>query len=216
MVCDRRSGPTSTDLSRSQSRSTWARSVFPRCGQGGENPTLSAVDTPVDLVNRGFPADTEYVDEPAAINWDDVRANLDVYPWVVWEIMVRDPREVLAHADVPELTRVAATEAARLYGCVYEYCVDDDNLPDGTKYYKWYIGVKQSENRQRVGQSGSEPQVVAELLGALLSVLPKEFDDNTDLWTRGPSLYPTYVRNEIDEGYSPTEIAFGTTDFGRS
>ena len=60
------------------------------------------------------------------VNWDEVLANLDIYPWVVWEITVRDPREVLRNADVAEVTRAAATEAAKLYGCVYEYCVDDD------------------------------------------------------------------------------------------
>jgi hypothetical protein len=133
------------------------------------------------------------VNEPSDINWDEVKANLDIYPWVVWEITVRDPGEVLRNADVAEVTRAAATEAANLFGCVYEYCVDDDYLPDGTKYYKWYIGVKQSEHRQLVGRKGSEPTVVIELFAALLSVLPKEFN-NSNLWTRGPSLYPTYVR----------------------
>ena len=100
---------------------------------------------------RAIPADTELVNEPTDINWDEVNwdevlANLDIYPWVVWEITVRDPREVLRNADVAEVTRAAATEAAKLYGCVYEYCVDDDYLPDGTKYYQWYIGVKQRRN----------------------------------------------------------------------
>ena len=109
---------------------------------------------------RAIPADTELVNEPTDINWDEVNwdevlANLDIYPWVVWEITVRDPREVLRNADVAEVTRAAATEAAKLYGCVYEYCVDDDYLPDGTKYYQWYIGVKQSEHRQLVGRKGS-------------------------------------------------------------
>ena len=101
---------------------------------------------------RAIPADTELVNEPTDINWDEVLANLDIYPWVVWEITVRDPREVLRSADVAEVTRAAATAAAKLYGCVYEYCVDDDYLPDGTKYYQWYIGVKQSEHRQLVGK----------------------------------------------------------------
>ena len=36
--------------------------------------------------------------------------------------------------------------------------------------------------------------------------------NNADLWTRGPSLTPTYVRNEIDNGYTATEIGLGTTD----
>lgn len=165
---------------------------------------------------RAIPADTELVNEPTDINWDEVNwdevlANLDIYPWVVWEITVRDPREVLRSADVAEVTRAAATAAAKLYGCVYEYCVDDDYLPDGTKYYQWYIGVKQSEHRQLVGRKGSEPTVVAELFAALLSVLPMEFN-NADLWTRRPSLTPTYVRNEIDNGYTATEIGLGTTD----
>jgi hypothetical protein len=167
------------------------------------------------LTYRAIPADTEQVNERSDFNSDEVKANLDIYPWVVWEIMVRDPGNSLRNADVAEVTRAAAIEAAKLYGCVYEYCVDDDDLPDGTKYYEWYIGVKQSEHRQLVGRKGSEPTVVAELFGALLSVLPKEFT-NANLWTRGPSLYPTYVRNEIDSGYTANEIALGTTDIRSS
>jgi hypothetical protein len=162
------------------------------------------------LTYRAIPADTEQVNARSDFNWDEVKANLDTYPWVVWEITVLDPGSSLRNADVAEVTRAAATEAAKLYGCVYEYCVDDDDLPDGTKYYEWYIGVKQSEHRQLVGRKGGEPTVVAELFGAPLSVLPKEFT-NANLWTRSPSLYPTYVRNEIDNGYTASEIALGTT-----
>jgi hypothetical protein len=66
-----------------------------------------------------------------------------------------------------------------------------------------------------VGRKGSEPIVVIELFAALLSVLPKEFN-NSNLWTRGPSLYPTYVRNEIDNGYTASEIELGTRDIRRS
>jgi hypothetical protein len=111
------------------------------------------------LPYRAIQADTEEVIERSDFNWDEVKANLDIYPWVVWEITVRDPGEVLRHADVAEVTRAAATEAAKLYGCVYEYCVDDDNMPDGTKYYEWYVGVKQSEHRQLVGRKGTPIRV---------------------------------------------------------
>ena len=154
------------------------------------------------------------MNEPSDINWDEVKANLDICPWVVWEITVRDPGEVLRNADVAEVTRAAATEAANLFGCVYEYCVDDDYLPDGTKYYQWCIGVKQSEHRQLVGRKGSEPTVVIELFAALLSVLPKEFN-NSNLWTRGQPV-PDLRPNEIDNRYTAGEIESGTTDIRRS
>lgn len=144
-------------------------------------------------------------------DWDAVEAKLNSYPWVVWELTVYDRRDILRSTDVPELTRGEATRVAELYGCVYEYCVDDDWFSDGTKYYKWYIGVKQSEHRQRFKPTGFEPVVVCELLAGLLSVLPKEFD-NAALWESGPVLSPTYQRNEIDNGYTADQIARGTTD----
>jgi hypothetical protein len=64
---------------------------------------------------------------------------LEHYPWVVWTVALLDP-ERLAGANVAERTAAAAKAAAELYGCVYEYCVDEDTMADGTKYYEWYIG----------------------------------------------------------------------------
>jgi len=130
------------------------------------------------------------------VSWDEVEASLDTYPWVVWRVTLHDPDRA-AGDDVARRTDAGVKAAAALYGCVYEYCVDDDELADGTKIYSWLFGVRQSEHRLLVG---NVPQVVAEVLGELLAALPTELDDGR-LWTAGPDLYCTYHRNFIDNGY---------------
>ncbi|OAT69379.1 hypothetical protein AWB85_21695 [Mycobacteroides immunogenum] len=118
------------------------------------------------------------------------------YPWVVWTVELLDPGR-LAGEDVAERTAVAATTAAGMYGCVYEYCVDEDTLADGTKYYKWYVGVTRAEHEHLVG---NVPVVVAELVAALIGVLPQGVDADAH-WTAGPDVYASRVRNEVDGGY---------------
>ena len=118
------------------------------------------------------------------------------YPWVVWSLELLDP-DRLAGDNVAERTAAAATAAAELFGCVYEYCVDEDSMPDGTRYYKWFIGVTQAEHQQRVG---NVPTVVAELLGALIGALPDGIDVDAR-WTAGPDPHATRIRNEVDHGY---------------
>jgi hypothetical protein len=51
-------------------------------------------------------------------------------------------------------------------------------MPDGTKYYRWTIGVTQAEHRRLIGNT---PVVVAEVLGALFSVLPPELQSDRHL-----------------------------------
>jgi hypothetical protein len=130
------------------------------------------------------------------LDWAEFAASLDQYPWVVWRLTLHDPRR-LAGGDVAARTAAGAKAAADLYGCVYEYCVDDDEAADGTKCYSWLVGVKQSEHQMMVG---NVPQVVAELAGAVIAVLPNEVDTD-DAWTVGPDLSCTYHRNVIDGGY---------------
>jgi hypothetical protein len=123
-------------------------------------------------------------------------ADLAHYPWVVWTVALLDP-DRLAGENVPERTAAAAAAAADLYGCVYEYCVDEDTMADGTPYYRWYIGVTQAQHQIRVGNI---PVVVAELVGAIMATLPPEVDIN-EHWTGGPDAHATRVRNEVDHGY---------------
>jgi hypothetical protein len=129
-------------------------------------------------------------------DWAEVEAGLDTYPWVVWRINLEDPDRV-AGTEVAERTKSAGSAAADLYGCVYEYCVDDDEHADGTKCYSWLVGVTQPEHRQLVG---NVPVVVAELFGALLATLWPKLDVGR-LWTAGPDLGANYHRNVIDQGY---------------
>lgn len=122
--------------------------------------------------------------------------SLSQYPWVVWTVELLDP-DRLAGDDVAGRTAAAAAAAAELYGCVYEYCVDEDEMPNGTKYYKWYLGVNQAEHQQRVG---GVPAVLAELVGALIGVLPTGIDVDHH-WTAGPDARATRIRNEDFHGY---------------
>lgn len=125
-------------------------------------------------------------------------AVFDDYPWVVWNVTVRDP-DRLAREDVAQRTAAAATDAVQPHGCVYEYCVDDDELSDGTKYYSWLVGVSQLEHRRR--EDNAAPVVISELVRGLLSVLPPELA-LAERWTLAPDLYATRQRNEVYHGYA--------------
>lgn len=135
-------------------------------------------------------------------DWDpaDVASKLNEYPWVVWQLTLNDPNR-LAGEDVADRTQKTAEKVADLYGCVYEYCVDDDEYPDGTKYYQWLIAVKQSEHRtpvlSRPAPVSDLPQVVGELYATLCAILPEELRSE-DAWEVGPDLYATHVRNAQD------------------
>lgn len=139
---------------------------------------------------------TCHVDDDSA-EWRSVIDDLNSLPWIVWRLQLLDPDERVDAETVAERTKGPASAAADLYGCVYEYCVDEDTNPDGTKYYAWYIGVSQSESRQLIDKT---PVVVLEVLGALLSVLPPEVDA-VHLWTHGPEIGATRIRNTIYKGY---------------
>ncbi|SHQ48921.1 hypothetical protein [Mycobacteroides abscessus] len=118
------------------------------------------------------------------------------YPWVVWTVELLDP-DRLAGENVAERTATAASAAARKHGCVYEYCVDEDTLEDGTNYYKWYMGVTRAEHENCVG---NVPVVVTELVTALIGVLPRGCD-SVARWTAAPSAHATRIRNEVNHGY---------------
>ncbi|GAT01247.1 putative uncharacterized protein [Mycolicibacterium fortuitum subsp. acetamidolyticum] len=127
---------------------------------------------------------------------DSAEASLAHYPWVVWTVELLDP-DRLAGDNVAERTAAAATAAAEPYGCVYEYCVDEDALANGTKHYRWYIGVARAEHERRVG---NVPAVVAELVVALIGSLPHGVDVDAH-WTAAPDTHATRIRNEVDRGY---------------
>lgn len=137
-------------------------------------------------------------------DWDpaDVASKLNEYPWVVWHLTLNDP-DRLAGEDVADRTKETAEQVADLYGCEYESCVDDDEYPDGTKYYRWLIAVKQSEHRTPVHSLpkpvSDVPQVVGELYAKLCAILPEELRGG-DAWAAGPDLYATHVRNADDRG----------------
>ncbi|TEA09081.1 hypothetical protein [Mycobacteroides salmoniphilum] len=123
-------------------------------------------------------------------------SNPDHYPWVVWTVELLDP-DRFAGENVADRTATAAAVAAKKHGCVYEYCVDEDTLEDGTNYYKWYMGVTRAEHANCVG---NVPVVVTELVTALIGVLPRGCD-SAALWTAAPSAHATRIRNEVDHGY---------------
>lgn len=129
-----------------------------------------------------------------------VLEDLNTLPWIVWHTTLLDPENLLDEGTVAEQTQDAATKAARRYGCVYEECVDDDWMPDGTKYYMWRVGITQAEHRRLMGNT---PVVLLEVLGALFSVLPEELRSDR-LWTHGPDIYATRIRNHKYGGYPGT------------
>lgn len=133
--------------------------------------------------------------------WKQVVNDLNNLPWIVWHLTLLDPDGLLDEDTVADQTADPVTDAAILYGCVYEYCGDDDWMPDGTKYYRWTIGVTQAEHRRLIGNT---PVVVAEVLGALFSVLPPELQSDR-LWTHGPDIYATRIRNFEYGGYPGNE-----------
>jgi hypothetical protein len=130
----------------------------------------------------------------------DVESKLNEYPWVVWQLTLNDP-DRLAGEDVADRTKETAEKVADLYGCVYEYCVDDDEYPDGTKYFRWLIAVRQSEHRTPIlslpTPVSGVPQVVGELHAKLSAILPEALRSG-DAWYVGPDLYATHVRNTED------------------
>lgn len=134
--------------------------------------------------------------------WDPeaVAAELDELPWVVWQLTLNDPHR-LAGEDIAERTKQAAEKVADLYGCIYEYCVDDDETADGTKYYKWRIALKQSEHQTPIRSFPAPrspfPQVIGELYDELCTLLPAALHQ-VEAWSAGPDLYATHVRNTED------------------
>lgn len=153
-------------------------------GPGGAAADTKAPTTPVVRV----------ANSPSSRAADE--SNPAHYPWVVWTVELLDP-DRLAGGNVAERTAAAASVAARKHGCVYEYCVDEDTLEDGTNYYKWYMGVTRAEHANCVG---NVPVVVTELVTALIGVLPRGCD-SAALWTAAPSAHATRIRNEVDHGY---------------
>lgn len=161
--------------------------------------------------HRRSPWPAEVIEMPGRTNPDvnilewnpaDVESRLCEYPWVVWDLTLNDPNR-LAGEDVADRTKETAEKVADLYGCDYEYCVDDDEYADGTKYYRWLIAVKQSEHRTPVRSLprpvSDVPQVVGELYAKLCTILPAELRGE-DLWEVCPDLYATHVRNAEDSG----------------
>ena len=153
----------------------------------------------VELAGR-----TNQADDSPDWNPADVASNLNEYPWVVWQLTLDDPKR-LAGEEVADRTAQTAEKVADLYGCDYEYCVDDDEYADGTKYYRWLIAVKQSEHRTPVRSSPPPesdvplPQVVGELYTRLCALLPEELRSE-DAWEVGPDLYATHIRNTDGRG----------------
>jgi hypothetical protein len=168
----------------------WAQCAVVAANVGLTLADMKSVNTKWSTEHSSPRVSEQTASEPPDID------TLDEYPWVVWSVNLLDPGR---HAgdDVAARTAAVATAAAELYGCVYEYCVDEDTMPDGTKYYSWLIGVSQAEHRRRVGNA---PVVVAEMVGRLLTVLPPEIDID-DHWTLGPDLHATRIRNDVDHGY---------------
>lgn len=108
-------------------------------------------------------------------------SDLDHCSWIVWDLEVRDPRQ-LAREGVAARTEKPMKELASSLGCVLDACTDDDSYdltPQGT-YYSWLVRVPRSEHERR-GQQGI-PVVVSQLQQLLRTLLPSELDD----WRTGP------------------------------
>ena len=142
--------------------------------------------------------------------WDtynelDVIDRLDTYPWVVWSLKMHDPQDILRGIDVDARTRTAAIATAAEFGCVFEDYGMSEDL-DGSKDHRWRFGIKQSEHLRREPER-LQPFVLADLWAELLLALPTEVGvGDPDLWSCGPSLTLTHIRNEFDGGYSANQI----------
>ncbi|MDA0251818.1 MAG: hypothetical protein O2892_12085 [Actinomycetota bacterium] len=113
------------------------------------------------------------------------------YRTVVWEIVVLDP-DRCAIGVVGEQTDFAAACGAEVHGCEYEYCVDDDELFGGVKYYKWYVRIPQSQHSE-----SRLPEVIVEVMDRLKEVLPAALSAEGN-WSAGAAEYPSYKRAVSD------------------
>lgn len=101
--------------------------------------------------------------------------------WTVWDLEVRDPRQV-APEGVAERTEKPMKELASSLGCILDACVDDDSYdltPEGT-YYSWLVRVPRCEH-ERLNECGI-PVVLSQLQQLLRALLTVELDD----WCIGP------------------------------
>lgn len=89
---------------------------------------------------------------------------------------------------VGEQTDFAAACGAEVHGCEYEYCVDDDEMSDGVKYYKWYVRIPQSQHSE-----SRLPAVIIEVMARLKEILPAELSGDEN-WSAGAAEYPSYKR----------------------
>ncbi|MEV4505452.1 hypothetical protein [Streptomyces klenkii] len=115
-------------------------------------------------------------------------SDIDHCPWIVWDLEVRDPRQV-APDGVAERTESPMKELATSLGCVMDACVDYDSYdgtPQGT-YYSWLVRVPRSEHERR-DESGI-PVVVSQMQQLLRTLLPAELDD----WRIGVDLTLTLL-----------------------
>jgi hypothetical protein len=136
-----------------------------------------------------------------------VRENLlDRLDWVVWELLVRDPAE-LVEPGVGERTGEAVTELAGSLGCVFIQCADDDTV-DGIPYYSWLVRVPRLEHRRRNGQG--VPHAVAALHEHLRGQLPSGLDNwqiNPDRTLSLREEAGRQLRHAYDDLLSPLELA---------
>ncbi|MFF2226932.1 hypothetical protein ACFVV7_26860 [Streptomyces globisporus] len=108
-------------------------------------------------------------------------SDLDHCSWIVWDLEVRDPRQV-APEGVAERTKRPIADLASSLGCVLDACTDDDSYdltPEGT-YYSWLVRVPRREHERRDEQG--IPVALSQLQQLLRTLLPAELVD----WRVGP------------------------------
>lgn len=161
-----------------------------------EHPDLGVVDVRwrQSLSEDGTPEytlDLEVVPLTPATSEGISRAEtaLTDFPWVVWQVMLRDPDRT-AGDDVATQTASAAQSCAYAHGCVYEGCVDGE-LPDGVKFYAWTLAVPQLKHRHQVDGT---PTAVLEFGASLQSRLAPDGDETRD-WGAVVDMHATILRN---------------------
>lgn len=103
--------------------------------------------------------------DPSAVN----------YPWVVWNLEVRDPRR-LAPVGVADRTRQPVQEVAESLGYSLYDCADDEH--DGVPYYSWLVRVPR--DAPEVAGLPAGVGLIREVLASLLPTPLTDWDIRPD------------------------------------
>ena len=134
------------------------------------------------------------------------RNSLDDLDWVVWDLLVWDPKR-LVEPGIGERTSTAMTELAGTLGCVFVQCGDDDDV-DGVAYYSWLVRIPRKEHLRHNNQG--TPIAIATLHAHLRRQLPVDLHDwdihpDVDRSLRGAA--GRILRHAYSDLLDPLEVA---------